>query len=339
MKGKNVFLLGVFWGLFCSLQAQKTVDEWIRSGIALHDAGKYAEAMDQYEKALAIEPENYSLLYEMAMTYYAMEREDESVRLLKEILKKSPAAGRLEAYVLLGTIYDDFGKSKKAYKLYERAVEEYPDEYMVHFNWGVTAYRMDKQEEALMFFQRTLELNHRHPTSWLYLAYLEWGRARKLQAFFDLNSFLLLEPEGKRAEAAYASLLKLLGEEVRKNADGKLKNKLDSRSMGRSEQVLFTMNIAAAYHLADSLTKGQAKPFDEFMCVAQVVFGLAPRILEDDASPTSRAVHFFAELTKLDYLELYCHYISLSQGEEHEAWLSEHAEEFEAFVDWVEEQW
>ncbi|GEM_PF-6339746 len=336
---KKILLLVAFLGGFSLLSAQQTTDEWIRSGIALHDAGKYAEAIAQYKKALAIEPENYWAMYEMAMSYYAMEKEDESVVLLKKILKKSPGQARLESYVLLAAIYDDFGKSRKAYKLYEQASKEYPQEYMVYFNWGITSYRLEKTDEAYSFFQRALELNPSHPTSWLYLAYLDWGRAQKMRAFFAFNSFLFLEPEGKRAEAAYASLLKLLGEDVRKKADGEVEVHLDPKAIGRSEQILFAMNIAAAYQLADSLTKGQAEPFDEFMFVEQIMFDSAPRILEDDASPTSRAVHFFAKLLGSDQLETYCHYISLSQGEEHRDWLKEHEEQYEAFNRWVEEYW
>ncbi len=332
-------LLLIFPLFFLSLQiaytqAQSDAEQLIHEGIELYDAGKYEQALQKYKNALALDAKNYWAMYEMALTYQALEKEDRSVSLLKTILKKSPRAGRLEAYILLGAIYDDFGKSQKAYKLYQKGLEEFPRDHMLHFNAGVTAYRMDRHELAEEHFTKALEINNTHPTSWLHLAYLRWAKGQKPHALLALSSFLLLEPNSKRSEAAFASLWKLLHEDVIPSEDGDITINLSPGST-TVEGMLFLAIISGAYTEANP----EEQPFDWLLAVLQGFSKAAPSLISEEVGIWAHAAQFFLGLNENNHIEAFCHYISLTQGEEHGKWLEEHADLAESFYDWAENNW
>jgi tetratricopeptide (TPR) repeat protein len=57
-----------FWAI-APANAQKNFEDLMTAGIELHDAGKYEEAIQKFEAALKIDPQNTFAHYEMANTY------------------------------------------------------------------------------------------------------------------------------------------------------------------------------------------------------------------------------------------------------------------------------
>lgn len=64
-----------------------------------------------------------------------------------------------EAWVNLGRIYADLGKSKDAAKSFRRALAIDPDDPTILYNLGVVAQDMGLESEAIELYQRSLELD------------------------------------------------------------------------------------------------------------------------------------------------------------------------------------
>jgi tetratricopeptide (TPR) repeat protein len=104
-------------------QSPKSAPAWISLGDALMDTQRYPEAVDAYEKALALDPKNVNVLVDQ------------------------------------GTCYRGFGRFDKAVEQYQKAIKLDPKFPNAHRNLGVVlAYDLNNKKEGLKEFQKYLEL-------------------------------------------------------------------------------------------------------------------------------------------------------------------------------------
>lgn len=109
------------------LQAQKiTADSLVSQGIKLHDQGRFKEAVEKYNDALKLEPDNNNAKYEMAYTYSVSGNRKQTITILEKLLKNTKGQ-QGQAYDLLGSSYDDEGQSQKAIEVYLAGIKNQPD--------------------------------------------------------------------------------------------------------------------------------------------------------------------------------------------------------------------
>jgi tetratricopeptide (TPR) repeat protein len=101
----------------------KNVNAWIALGNALMDSQRFLEAVDAYQKALALDPKN------------------------------------VDARVDMGTCYRGIGQPERALEEYRAAVKINPRHLNAHRNSGVVlAYDLNRRAEAVKEFEKYLEL-------------------------------------------------------------------------------------------------------------------------------------------------------------------------------------
>jgi len=106
------------------------VDAWIKYGNALMDTKRFNEAIDAYQKALAINPKN------------------------------------IDARVDMGTCYRNIGKPDLAVKEYRKALEMDPGHLNAHMNLGIVlAYDLQDKAQAVKEFEKVMELDPNGPNS------------------------------------------------------------------------------------------------------------------------------------------------------------------------------
>lgn len=64
-------------------------DSIIKTGTRLHDEGKFAEAIKQYEKIAKSDPSYGTALYEKAMSLSGLGKDDETKKFFKELYDKN----------------------------------------------------------------------------------------------------------------------------------------------------------------------------------------------------------------------------------------------------------
>jgi len=69
----------------------QTAKEYIATGLSLHDSKNYTQAMEQYKKAIALEPSNKTAHYYLGLSAFALKNYSEAVRANIDTLKIDPS--------------------------------------------------------------------------------------------------------------------------------------------------------------------------------------------------------------------------------------------------------
>ncbi len=103
------------------------VHGWIRLGNTLMDNRRFAEAVDAYQKALAIDPKNVDVRVDMGTCYRNIGKPDTAVTEYKKALEIDPR--HINAHKNLGVVLaDDLHDRAGAVKEFEKVLEIAPNE-------------------------------------------------------------------------------------------------------------------------------------------------------------------------------------------------------------------
>jgi tetratricopeptide (TPR) repeat protein len=185
--------------------ADSDYEEQLQAAISLHDAGDYAGAIATYRALLDLRPKDPLVLYEIAYSSMKAGRYKDAIKYVKRSLSSSSEYAQ-PCYLVLAGSYDLLGSWKKGEKVLRRALSEYPENSLLHYNLGVNLQGQGELPEATSAFQDALYLNPVHPNSWRALAQtLEW-RGHRARAVAMYTRFLTVAPESTLAPAIAASL-------------------------------------------------------------------------------------------------------------------------------------
>ena len=96
---------------------QETVNQLIEEGIRYHDAGEYGNAIERYQRALAVDERSPLAHYEIAMTYMYNQQYKEALHHADQVIALDDQY-LSPAYMVKGNCLDAMGKSKKAIKVF-----------------------------------------------------------------------------------------------------------------------------------------------------------------------------------------------------------------------------
>jgi len=154
-------------------------------------------------------PHNAWALYELSYSLFAKGDFQQSLDVaLQGTDYDSPYLERF--YLMAANNLDNLGRSKEAIAVYERAIEEFPDEFLLHYNLGVTQYGLGEIKSAKENFKAAVALEPTHPSSHLALASILQREQNNVVALFALTRFLTLEPQSPRSENARNQLLSIM---------------------------------------------------------------------------------------------------------------------------------
>lgn len=335
--------------------------ELVKQGIAFHDQGKYEEAIQKYSEALKLDPTSGLIHYEMSFSYHAAKNYEKALYHADEAMKSSDAKIALQAAIVKGSVLDDRGDTKESIDFYRKVLKDYPNEYLLLFNYAVSCGRAGLMDEAEDALEKALENNFNHPSSHLKLAYIKLDKGEKVKAVYGLYFFLMLENRTPRAKDALAKLQQLLDSSAEVTSDSTSKDgtkhvnmnlnivltDTEDTSMGAAE-------IGLAAIAATSLeTDKNATPTDRFVNNTKHLFSMMGELKENkskekkkgkkkqEASPAVNLfwdwyVPFFYDLSKTDHVEAFAHHIlTAGQSDENAKWISDHPDKMEYFYLWV----
>lgn len=230
-------------GLHLSAQKPDAALIKVHEGVALHDKGEFKKALKKYDDALALDTDNAMAMAEKAMTLNSMGEFEKSAALCQEVITKHNSAREMPmVYVTYGNCMDQLGRPEASLRVYDQGIAVLPEMAMLHFNKGVTLFGMDSLAAAHVALQESARLDPYHPGTQGLMARLLERQKNTVPATLALCRFLILEPEGARAEECLAQLQRLTTSNVKTDKKGNTTIYLDPNKMGQLEDTVIHEN-------------------------------------------------------------------------------------------------
>ena len=173
-------------------------EEVINKGTNYHDEEKYTYAIEEYEK-VPLNDTNYGwAMYEKGLSYAADSQWTEAEKALRECLKMK-FYDKQNVYSLLGSTLDDEGKMDEAIEIFQEGLKEFPNYYLLHYNYGITLNKKKDIAGAIREFQTAIYLNPFHPGSHFQLGLLCYKYNQPVPCLFSFTMYLLLKPNSPLA--------------------------------------------------------------------------------------------------------------------------------------------
>jgi len=134
---------------------------WVHTALAhlYYRAGNYAQAVEAFETAIAMEPENWALLDDQVEALVAEGRIREAIERLHSLIEAQGSFADLR--VRLADLYSQIGDDDAAMKHYLAALELQPDYLEASVKLGTHHLIFGRWEEAAEAFHAAGELNDR----------------------------------------------------------------------------------------------------------------------------------------------------------------------------------
>lgn len=308
----------------------------ITEGVALHEQGKFDEAIRLYRLVLEENPDNVDALWEWSLSLSAQGDHVGSLGVCRRGARyRSPALGGF--YGMMANCLDDLGRQKDALKVYEAGLKILPVDQdrqraMLCFNMAVTLVRLDKPEKARDSLKRAVVLNPSHPGSHLLLARLYQSGGYRIPALLAAARFLSLEPATQRSGQARQIFLAMLQQGVSSGEDGSKINILVNDKAKKDEGDFTVLEVglqmAMALQFSSEVEKaGKSQVRKVVDCFDRFLAMLAGGRLDKEPGFVSLYyVPYFSELQKQGFAEAFTYSIFSGAGnEEVDAWLRDNA--------------
>jgi tetratricopeptide (TPR) repeat protein len=322
------------------LRQAEPQDGWGRTALGhlLYRAGRFDEAVEEFEAAIVIEPENWALVDDEVEQLVQDGRLEEAVARLKGLIEEQGPFADL--HVRLADLYDQVGKEELATRHYLTALEIQPNYLEATVKLGTHHLLFGRWEEAAETFYQAAELNDRVLINYIGMGAAQHAAGRRDDAMnsFDLatavepNSTLLLSEMARlQLRAAIAeSYLRSFGAIV----DGPppeidLDNEtLAQRQLERhEEQVRRTPFLADLRYRYGVLLRSEGK-LDEARQQLEKAVELSPAyvtalvklgITQQELGHIERAMETFRRALEIDQSQVDLHYkLGLMYTDRHE---------------------
>ncbi len=143
------FLVGV--ASVCWAQLPTEADVYVDRGILAYDSKQYGEALEAFQQALRLAPDNINALYYTGLTYMAMQQHAAAQAVFEQAQRLAP--NDLDVAFQLGVAYFLQQQYDKAEPLFRQVYAGQPQRPNLGYYLGFIEYRKQNYREALRFFQ------------------------------------------------------------------------------------------------------------------------------------------------------------------------------------------
>ena len=170
----------------------------LHQALSLHQAGRYADAVQLYESIIINNPPDPRVYASIADSHFRLDNKDRALKYAVEALKLDPnyASGHL----LVGTILGSMGDTIRAVRAYEKVISLDQNNPYAYYNLGLLYYNQSNIKSALEFLERAKTLNPRDPKIWNNLGVAYYDNAQFEKAALAYSEALALKPEYHNAK-------------------------------------------------------------------------------------------------------------------------------------------
>ncbi len=151
----------------------------VQQALSLHQAGRFADAIQIYESIIINNPPDPRIYASIADSHFRLGNTERALKYAVEALKLDPnyASGHL----LLGTILGEMGDIIRSVRAYEKVILLDQNNPYAYYNLGLLYYKKSNIKMALEYLERARDLNPNDPKIWnnLGVAYYDNGQFSK----------------------------------------------------------------------------------------------------------------------------------------------------------------
>jgi len=168
---------------------------------------KWADARTIYTNLLAKYPQAWQVEPYIARTYFEEKQYDQAIEHLQKAVEHDPT--NVDYKLQLATTYTAAGKKDEANKTVASIEESKINDPAVLTNVGINLFNDKKPDEAMTWFNKTIERFPQYPDAYYYRGITEVQLDKPAQAKTDLQKFVELAPNAPEAATAKGILEKL----------------------------------------------------------------------------------------------------------------------------------
>jgi tetratricopeptide (TPR) repeat protein len=324
---RNLLLLIIYSLTTVSAYPQASSERLIRKGVGLHDQGRYTEAIDYYQQALKINPSSMSATYEIALSYLHLKDYDNALKYSTKVINANFLPLLVDAYCVKSSALAELNKYDQSIKLLNEALERCGDEYLLHYNLGLSYFKKQDLKSAINHLRKAIEIETTHPNAFLLYAYALNDSGKWLQSFFAFHFFLLLEPNTDRSKDVFNELYDILETVLPPNSPQLL-----------PEDGIDRAKIYDYIRQYKSQNNSPEARFTFFEAVTKKIVLTLSQLQDDERKGLlwDFFVPIYSEILASGYIDIYCRYVSVSQIPSSLDWWNKNPNEVDKFITWFE---
>lgn len=183
--------------------------QWLQQGLALHQAGRLAQAEPLYQQFLSLAPADYAALHLMGLLRLQQGRLPEALALMEKALQVRPGAP--DTLANYASVLSALGRGNEALAALATALVAQPRNSLWWGNGGAIKSRLGRPNEALADLDQALALDPRNLDALLNRGLVLQVLERSGAALENFDTLLLLLPGHTEAIIARGVSLQALG--------------------------------------------------------------------------------------------------------------------------------
>ncbi|TGE21972.1 tetratricopeptide repeat protein [Hymenobacter aquaticus] len=192
----------------------------LREAVALHDQGKYPEAISQYLTVPASDTAYVRVQHELALSYLSNKQYKEAVEAGRRAI--ALRVHNPQVYNIVAAAEEELGNVPAALKLYAEGLRQFPYSQALWQNQGITLSSSGDAKGALASLQRSAELMPVRANTHFALGYLALRQGQTAHALLGLLTFLAIQPDGARSNSVLVMAEQLASNAVELDAKDRL---------------------------------------------------------------------------------------------------------------------
>ena len=151
-----LLLVVFFFPFFAS--AEESAMNYFVDGIEAFDTASYEDAIQAFEKSITMEPENLEFQYYLGLTYEAMGKNEEALKIFESIIKSKPDES-LNPYFQISAIHIKHKDYRKAIDILNVAEKMIPDDPQVYMEKGLAYRETGDYDAAIRSFNKAKDID------------------------------------------------------------------------------------------------------------------------------------------------------------------------------------
>ncbi|MBI5203982.1 MAG: tetratricopeptide repeat protein [Nitrospirae bacterium] len=183
--------------------------DWFKKGLTLGKAGNHQEALNAFNKAIELNPQDTATHYNRGTAYSNLGNYQQAINDFNKAIGLNPQDA--EAYNNRGVAYSNLGNYQQAINDLTKVIELNPQyDAKAYNNRGFAYAKLENYQKAIKDFNKTIELNPQDAEAYYNRGVAYGMLGNHQQAIKDFNKAIQLDPKDASAYynrgAAYAQL-------------------------------------------------------------------------------------------------------------------------------------